>query len=177
MKNLVGTVFLSRFRVDTLLSAGAAGSLYRGSDLKRNLPLSIKVYETPVPYDPNALCFQQDDGTLQTLMHPEHRPLLRSVRRPGLQLPGRKVYRWSGAGPDPPAAQPPAAAASGSPDLSEDPGDRPGICPRFWADPLHRQPVQHPGRAGWHDRADQFRLCPPCRPHHVFLRHPGFAGL
>ena len=74
MKNLVGTVFLSRFRVDTLLSAGASGSLYRGWDLKRNLPLSIKVYDTPIPYDPNALCFQQDDGTLQTLMHPNIAP-------------------------------------------------------------------------------------------------------
>ena len=73
MKNLEGTVFLSRFRVDTLLSSGAAGALYRGSDLKRNLPLSMKFYETPVPYDPNALCFQQDDGTLQTLMHRLHR--------------------------------------------------------------------------------------------------------
>lgn len=70
MKNLVGTVFLSRFRVDTLLSEGSSGCLYRGWDLKRNLPLSIKVYDTPVPYDPNALCFQQDEGTLQTLMHP-----------------------------------------------------------------------------------------------------------
>jgi Protein kinase domain len=74
MKNLVGTVLLSRFRVDTLLSAGAAGSLYRGLDLKRSLPLSIKVFETPVPYDPNALCFQQDEGTLQTLMHPNIAP-------------------------------------------------------------------------------------------------------
>ncbi len=86
MKDLVGTVFLSRFRVDTLLSAGASGSLYRGWDLKRNLPLSIKVFETPVPYDPNALCFQQDDGTLQTLMHPNIAPFYGLFEDQGLSF-------------------------------------------------------------------------------------------
>ena len=86
MKDLVGTIFLSRFRVDTLLSAGASGSLYKGWDMKRNLPLSIKIFETPVPYDPNALCFQQDDGTLQTLMHPNIAPFYGLFEDQGLSF-------------------------------------------------------------------------------------------
>jgi len=74
MNNFAGTIFLGRFRADTLLSAGASGSLYRGWDMKRNMPLAIKIYDAPVPNDPNALCFQQDEGTLQTLIHPSIAP-------------------------------------------------------------------------------------------------------
>ena len=177
MKNLVGTVFLSRFRVDTLLSAGASGSLYRGWDLKRNLPLSIKVFETPVPYDPNALCFQQDDGTLQTLMHPNIAPFYGLFEDQGLSFLVEKyiegqvlaqILQQRNGQPCPDAR---------SPDLSENPGHHAGIRPRIWPGALYGQPVQHFNRAGWHDHADQFWLLAPCRPLDVFLRHPGAAGL
>jgi serine/threonine protein kinase len=70
MENSSGKVFLRRFRVDDLLYSGEAYSRYRGYDLKRNLPLSIRVFDYIIPPDPTVLSFQQNTLTLQTIQHP-----------------------------------------------------------------------------------------------------------
>jgi serine/threonine protein kinase len=70
MQNVVGRVFLNRFRVDDVLQAGEHFTRYRGFDLKRNLPLSVKVYDYVIDPDPTVLCFQQNNLTLQTINHP-----------------------------------------------------------------------------------------------------------
>ena len=170
MKNLVGTVILKPFP--------GRYALIRGSERQ---PVPGFGPETqPAPVDQGL----RDTRTIRSQRPvlparrrhpanpdaPEHRPLLRSVRRPGSQLPGGKVYRRSGVGPNPPAAQRAAGPDTGSPDLSEDPGYHAGIRPRFWPGALHGQPVQHSDRAGWHDHSDQFWLLAPCRPLDVFLR-------
>lgn len=65
-----GKVFLGRFRVDDLLSSEPEYARYRGFDLKRNMMLSINVFQYRIHPDPSVLCFQQDKLTLQTIMHP-----------------------------------------------------------------------------------------------------------
>ncbi len=70
MNNFAGKMLLNRFRVDDLISSGERYSRYRGFDLKRNLSLSIKVYELPIQPDPAVLCFQQKNLTLQSVIHP-----------------------------------------------------------------------------------------------------------
>lgn len=70
MDDSSGKIFLGRFRVDDLLSRGPEFSRYRGFDLKRNLMLSINVFQYRIQPDPSVLCFQQNNLTLQTIMHP-----------------------------------------------------------------------------------------------------------
>ena len=70
MEPISGKIFLSRFRVDEVIQHGEFYSRYRGLDLKRNLSLSIRVFEDPLKRDPSVLCFQQDNLTLQSAVHP-----------------------------------------------------------------------------------------------------------
>lgn len=70
MNNLTGTVLLQRFRLDGLERQDYLGDDYRGWDLKRNLPLTIKLLRAQLPHDPALLTFQQGNSTLQTLTHP-----------------------------------------------------------------------------------------------------------
>ncbi len=70
MNNLAGTVLLQRFRLDALERQDYLGDNYRGWDLKRSLPLTIKLLRAQLPHDPTLLTFQQGSSTLQTLIHP-----------------------------------------------------------------------------------------------------------
>ncbi len=70
MNDLTGTVLLQRFRMDALERQDHLGDDYRSWDLKRNLPLLIKVLRAELPYDPALLSYQQGNMTLQSLHHP-----------------------------------------------------------------------------------------------------------
>ena len=54
MSNLVGRVFLNRFRVDAYLGSGGMGVVYRVWDLQRNVPLAMKVLHADLADDPTA---------------------------------------------------------------------------------------------------------------------------
>jgi hypothetical protein len=43
MADLIGKTLLSQFRVDSFVAAGGMGAVYRVWDLKRNVPLAMKV--------------------------------------------------------------------------------------------------------------------------------------
>lgn len=86
MSDPVGQVLLNRFRVDALLSQDELGTIYRGLDLKRNIPLAIKILQVEVPYDPQVISFQQDNLTLQTLSHPHIVPFYGLYQAMGLNF-------------------------------------------------------------------------------------------
>lgn len=69
MENLSGTVLLQRFRLDQLERQDATGDDYRGLDLKRNIPVLVKVLRVPIPPDPGMLTFQVGNSTLTTMNH------------------------------------------------------------------------------------------------------------
>ncbi|MFM8322146.1 MAG: serine/threonine-protein kinase [Chloroflexota bacterium] len=70
MDDLSGKTLVQRFRLDALERQDHLGDEYRSWDLKRSLPLSIKVLRASLPYDPALLSFQQGAITLQSLSHP-----------------------------------------------------------------------------------------------------------
>ena len=49
---LVGKIILDQFRVDAFLDAGGMGSVFKVWDLKRNVPLAMKVLQTDLAEDP-----------------------------------------------------------------------------------------------------------------------------
>lgn len=69
MQNLSGSVLIQRFRLDTLEKQDDLGDIYRGLDVKRNLPVAITVLRSNLPLDPTILSFQRQNITLQTLTH------------------------------------------------------------------------------------------------------------
>lgn len=74
MQNLIGQVLLQRFRFASQISEDDLGIVYRGWDLKRNLPLVIKAIRGDVPYDESMICFKQGNLTLQSTTHPNILP-------------------------------------------------------------------------------------------------------
>jgi len=49
--NLVGQVVADQFRVDSFISAGGMGAVFRVWDLKRNVPLAMKVLHADLAED------------------------------------------------------------------------------------------------------------------------------
>ncbi|MDD2920799.1 MAG: serine/threonine-protein kinase [Anaerolineales bacterium] len=71
MATLVGQNLLSQFRVDAFVAAGGMGSVYRVWDLKRNVPLAMKVLHSELAEDPSMFTkFQREARDLQKLGHP-----------------------------------------------------------------------------------------------------------
>lgn len=71
MSNLVGRVFLNRFRVDAYLGSGGMGVVYRVWDIQRNVPLAMKVLHADLADDPTAFKrVQREAQALQELAHP-----------------------------------------------------------------------------------------------------------
>jgi predicted Ser/Thr protein kinase len=71
MSNIIGKVLLSQFRVDSFLAAGGMGTVYRVWDLKRNVPLAMKVLHSELADDPSMFKrFQREARALQKLAHP-----------------------------------------------------------------------------------------------------------
>jgi serine/threonine protein kinase len=68
---LVGQTLLNQFRVDEFIDAGGMGAVYRVRDLKRNVPLAMKVLHADLAEDPSAFKrFKREANALKKLAHP-----------------------------------------------------------------------------------------------------------
>lgn len=71
MANLIGQTLLNQFRVDKFLAAGGMGSVFLVWDLKRNVPLAMKVLHAELADDPTILKrFKREANALKRLAHP-----------------------------------------------------------------------------------------------------------
>ena len=68
---LIGKTLLNQFRVDAFLASGGMGAVYRVWDLKRNVPLAMKVLHSNLGEDPSVFkSFQREAISLKKLAHP-----------------------------------------------------------------------------------------------------------
>ena len=68
---LIGKILLNQFRVDAFIASGGMGAVYRVWDIKRNVPLAMKVLHTELAEDPTLFRrFQREARALQKLAHP-----------------------------------------------------------------------------------------------------------
>jgi serine/threonine protein kinase len=71
MADIIGQVILSQYRVDSFVAAGGMGAVYRVWDLKRSVPLAMKVLHSELAEDPSVFKrFQREGRALQKLAHP-----------------------------------------------------------------------------------------------------------
>jgi len=69
--NIVGQIIANQFRVDTFISAGGMGSVFRVWDLKRNVPLAMKVLHADLAEDQVIFeRFKREARALRKLEHP-----------------------------------------------------------------------------------------------------------
>ena len=69
--NLIGKILLNQYRVDAFIASGGTGAVYRVWDLKRNVPLAMKVLHAELAEDPSVFKrFQREARALQKLAHP-----------------------------------------------------------------------------------------------------------
>ena len=69
--NIVGQIIANQFRVDTFISAGGMGSVFRVWDLKRNVPLAMKVLHPDLAEDHIIFeRFKREARALRKLEHP-----------------------------------------------------------------------------------------------------------
>src|SRR3989304_4803070 len=59
---IVGETLLRQFRVDAFIASGGMGSVYRVWDLKRNVPLAMKVLHAELAEDPSVFKRFQRQG-------------------------------------------------------------------------------------------------------------------
>ncbi len=70
-ETIIGQTLLKQFRVDAFIASGGMGAVYRVWDLKRNVPLAMKVLHSDLAEDPSVLKrFQREARALQKLTHP-----------------------------------------------------------------------------------------------------------
>jgi len=71
MKIIVGQTLLNQFRVEAFIAACGMGAVYRVRDLKRNVPLAMKVLHADLADDPTVFkLFQREANALKNLAHP-----------------------------------------------------------------------------------------------------------
>ena len=71
MSDIIGKTLLNQYRVDAFIAAGGMGAVYRVWDLKRNVPLAMKVLHAELAEDPSVFKrFQREGRALQKLAHP-----------------------------------------------------------------------------------------------------------
>src|SRR3972149_8714052 len=71
MANLINQVLLDQYRVDAFIASGGMGAVYRVWDLKRNVPLAMKVLHGELADDPHIFKrFQREANALKRLTHP-----------------------------------------------------------------------------------------------------------
>jgi len=71
MSNVIGQTLLEQYRVDAFVASGGMGAVYRVWDLKRNVPLAMKVLHAELAEDPSVFkSFQREARALQKLAHP-----------------------------------------------------------------------------------------------------------
>ena len=69
--NLIGKTLLNQYRMDAFVASGGMGAVYRVWDLKRNVPLAMKVLHAELAEDPSVFKrFQREARALQKLAHP-----------------------------------------------------------------------------------------------------------
>lgn len=69
--NIIGHTILNQYRIDASIASGGMGTVYRVWDLKRNVPLSMKILHKGLTDDPLALRrFQREANALKKLTHP-----------------------------------------------------------------------------------------------------------
>jgi len=71
MADLIGQVVHNQFRIDSFIASGGMGAVYRVWDMKRNVPLAMKVLHSELGEDPSMFKrFQREGRALQKLAHP-----------------------------------------------------------------------------------------------------------
>jgi serine/threonine protein kinase len=71
MSNIIGKTLINQFRVDAFIASGGMGAVYRVWDLKRNVPLAMKVLHSELAEDPSMFRrFQREANALKKLAHP-----------------------------------------------------------------------------------------------------------
>jgi serine/threonine protein kinase len=71
MSKLVGQTILSQYRVEEFIASGGMGAVYRVWDIRRNVPLAMKVLHHDLMDDPAILkYFQREARALKKLAHP-----------------------------------------------------------------------------------------------------------
>ena len=69
--NLIGQILQGQFRVDSFIASGGMGAVYRVWDLKRNVPLAMKVLHADLDEDDIAdKSFLREADALTQLTHP-----------------------------------------------------------------------------------------------------------
>ena len=69
--SIVGQVLLNQYRVDAFIASGGMGAVFRVWDLKRNVPLAMKVLHADLAEDPSIFKrFQREANALKKLTHP-----------------------------------------------------------------------------------------------------------
>jgi TolB protein len=67
----IGQTYLNQFRVDAFVASGGMGAVYRVWDIKRNVPLAMKVLHSDLADDPSILKrFKREANALKKLAHP-----------------------------------------------------------------------------------------------------------
>ncbi len=83
--NIIGQVVAKQFRVDAFISAGGMGSVFRVWDLKRNVPLAMKVLHADLAEDPVIFeRFKREARALRKLEHPNIVPFYGLYETPAL---------------------------------------------------------------------------------------------
>jgi formylglycine-generating enzyme required for sulfatase activity len=67
----IGQTLLNQYRVDAFIASGGMGAVYKVWDLKRNVPLAMKVLHSDLAEDPSMFKrFQREANALKKLAHP-----------------------------------------------------------------------------------------------------------
>ncbi|NIM95681.1 MAG: SUMF1/EgtB/PvdO family nonheme iron enzyme [Anaerolineales bacterium] len=67
----IDSILLRQYRVDEFIAAGGMGTVFRVWDLKRNVPLAMKMLHADLAEDPSILKrFQREARALEKLAHP-----------------------------------------------------------------------------------------------------------
>lgn len=83
--NLVGRVVAGQFRVEAFISAGGMGTVFRVWDLKRNVPLAMKVLHADLAEDQVMFeRFKREARALRKLEHPNIVPFYGLYQEPSL---------------------------------------------------------------------------------------------
>lgn len=71
MDEIIGKIFLDRFRVDAFIASGGMGAVYRAWDLERGATLAMKILHAERMDDPGAYkYFKREANALKQLRHP-----------------------------------------------------------------------------------------------------------
>src|ERR1044071_1022493 len=71
MANLINQTLLDQYRVEAYVASGGMGAVYRVWDLKRSVPLAMKILHSDLADDPHIFKrFKREANALKRLTHP-----------------------------------------------------------------------------------------------------------